>query len=1026
MAAGNRYRCGVHVMGWGVRFKHAIAAMRAVALALAGWAALMGAAWATDTRDRAIGQFYHTAWTVREGAPGQVTALAQTADGYLWLGTQTGLYRFDGVHFERYRPRTGGDFPASTVASLYAPPDGGLWVGFRYGFASFVEGDKATHYGASSGLPTATIYAIAGTPDGRLWGATFNGLVELRGNRWTLVGAEMGLPGNRARNLTVDREGRLWVASDVALGWLPPGGDHFVVATRDVGKINRIAEAPDGAVWVADVDRGVLPAWSGTSDPAEAGPTLRLSSSGLLFDRDGALWVPTLGEGMRRVPRVDALARQLIDTEGTAAQRFVERDGLTSDYITAVIQDREGNIWVGGSRGLDRFRASRLLPAPTPSGATDFAIVPAAAGGIWIGTKNRPLMHVRALGATTVAFPQAITAAARDAQTTWLGGPNGVWTMDGDTPRQFATLPVEDFTGVQAIVGDGHGGVWVSINRPGVYHYSQGGWHRELLPAVANDPSPLVLVRDRVSRLWMGFARDTIIVRDEAGRDTVLGARDGLDVGNVTALLPDGDTMWVGGERGINLVEGGHVNPLPLQMDVRGVSGLVRDRNGDYWANASQGIVRMLGSDVAHARRDRDFRVPVTLFDSLDGLPGTPAQFRPLPTAVAADDGRLWFATTSGVVSIDPEDVPRNTLPPPVTIRGIATDMGWFTATGRVRLPAKTERLRIVYTATSLSMPERVRFRYRMDGIDTRWRDAGTDREAVYTDPPPGHYVFRVTAANEDGVWNEQGATLGIDVAPAFYQTAWFAVIVAVLFAAVIWLLVLMRMRRIEAQLRERLHERHAERERIARELHDTLLQSIQGLMMRFQAVANRVAQGDPLRTSMEKALDRAEMAIVEARDRVRDLRDHLGDAVPLDVGLVELARAYAEEHAVPVVVDAPPLWRGMDPLARDELYGIAREAVHNAVAHAEASRIDVSLHRDGTEVVLRIYDDGRGIEPDILAAGRPGHWGLRGMQERAENIGGNASITSEPGGGTHVVIRVPLARVMPVPAWWRRWLPGT
>ncbi|MGN6482414.1 sensor histidine kinase [Luteibacter sp.] len=1008
-----------------MRFKQAIAAMRAVTLALVAWLALAGAAMGMDTRDRSISQFYHTAWTVREGAPGQVTALAQTADGYLWLGTQTGLYRFDGVHFERYRPRRGGDFPASSVASLYAAPDGGLWVGFRYGFASYIENDTAVHYGASSGLPTATIYAIAGTPDGRVWGATFNGLVELRGNRWQVVGPSMGLPGIRARNLTVDREGRLWVASDVALAWLPPGGDRFVVATRDVGKINRISEAPDGTIWIADVDRGVLPAWRGTGDPAAAGPILRLSSSGLLFDRDGALWVPTLGEGLRRVPRVEERSRQRIDAEGTAAERFVERDGLTSDYISAIIQDREGNLWVGGSRGLDRFRASRLLPAPTPSGATDFAIVPAASRGIWIGTKNRPLMRVDAVGATTVDFPEAITAAARDEHATWLGGPNGVWTMHGDTPTLFATLPVQDFTGVQAITGDGRGGAWVSINRPGVYHYTGGSWHREMLPAVANDPSPLVLVRDRADRLWMGFARDTIIVRDETGHDTVLGERDGLAVGNVTALCADGDTMWVGGERGINVVRAGRVHPLPLQMDLRGVSGIVRDRAGDYWANASQGIVRILGADIAHAQQDATFRIPVALFDSLDGLPGTPAQFRPLPTAVAADDGRLWFATTSGVVSIDPADVPRNTLPPPVTIRGIATDTGWYEADGRIRLPAKSARLRIVYTATSLSMPERVRFRYRMDGIDRHWRDAGADREAVYTDPPPGRYLFRVSAANEDGVWNEQGAAIGIDVAPAFYQTAWFAVILAVAGAAIVWILVLVRMRRVERQLRERLHERHAERERIARELHDTLLQSIQGLMMRFQAVANRVAPDDPLRVSMERALDRADLALVEARDRVRDLRDHLGDTVALDVGLVELARSYADEHAVPVIVDTAAEWHGMDPLARDELYGIAREAVHNAIAHAEASRIDVCLHRDGGDVVLSVWDDGQGIDADILASGRPGHWGLRGMQERAENIGGVAEITSSPCQGTRVVVRVPRARLFPARAWWRRWLPS-
>ncbi|MET0937345.1 MAG: two-component regulator propeller domain-containing protein, partial [Luteibacter sp.] len=680
------------------------------------WILLAGLAWlapvagvrAADSRDRTIDQFYHTAWTVREGAPGQVTALAQTADGYLWLGTQTGLYRFDGVKFERYRPREGGDFLASSVASLYAPPSGGLWVGFRYGVASFVQDDKATHYGAASGLPTATVYAIGGTPDGTVWAATFNGLVRLDGQRWSLVGASMGLPGTRARNLTVDREGRLWVATDQALAWLPRDGTRFDVATRAVGRINRIAEAPDGTIWVAEADGGVRPVWAGGSPTGDHGPTLNLSSAGLLFDRDGALWMPTLGDGIRRVPRVRDLPGQVIDAGGTAAQRFVERDGLSSDYNTAVMQDREGNIWVGGSRGLDRFRVSRLLPAPLSPGATDFALVAAQGHGVWVGTKNRPLTRVDASTVMPGDFPGAITAASRDGEGTWLGGPQGVWKLNHGVPEPFAPLPAEDYTGVQAIIGDGKGGAWLSINRPGIYHYTGGKWIHDPMPAIANDPAPLVLMNDRKGRLWMAFARSTVVIRDGA-HDTMLGPADGLSIGNVTALLDDGDGVYLGGELGVAVAVDGRVHAIAtLGEPLRGVSGLVRDARGDFWANTAQGVARITGSHMDRALHDPAYRPPVALFDSLDGLPGTPAQFRPLPTAVVADDGRLWFATTSGVVSIDPANVPRNVLPPPVAIRSISTDMGNWDPSSPIRLPAHTERLRIAYTATSLSMPERV------------------------------------------------------------------------------------------------------------------------------------------------------------------------------------------------------------------------------------------------------------------------------------------------------------------------------
>ena len=992
-------------------------------LAVLGWLVVVPDVRGADSRDRSIDQFFHTAWTVREDAPGQVTALAQTADGYLWLGTQTGLYRFDGVRFERYRPRDGGDFLASSVASLYAPPSGGLWVGFRYGVASFVKDDRATHYGAAAGLPTATIYALGGTADGRIWAATFNGLARLDGDRWTLAGPAMGLPGNRARNLTVDREGRLWVATDRALAWLPKGGTRFEVATRSVGRINRIAEAPDGSLWVAEADGGVRPVWAEDGTPEQHGPTLNVASAGLLFDRDGALWMPTLGDGIRRVPRVQDLPRQVIDATGTAAQRFVERDGLSSDYISAVIQDREGNIWVGGSRGLDRFRISRLLPAPVSPGATDFALVPAQGHGVWIGTKNRPLTHVDASSVMPADFPEAITAASRDRDGVWIAGPQGVWRMRGGAPERFAALPAEDYTGVQAIIGDGHGGAWLSINRPGIYHFTGGHWIYDPMRAIANDPAPLVLMRDRRERLWMGFARSTVVVR-ENDRDTILGPAQGVAVGNVTALLEDGDAVWLGGELGIGVVEGHRARMLAtLGEPLRGVSGLVRDGRGDVWANTAQGVARIASAQMARALRDATYRPPVTLFTSLDGLPGTPAQFRPLPTAVVADDGRVWFATTSGVVSIDPANVPRNLLPPPVSLRSVSTDAGSWDPTAPIRLPAHTERLRIAFTATSLSMPERVRFRYRMEGLDTRWRDAGSEREAVYTDPPPGHYVFRVTAANEDGVWNETGAAVAIRVRPAFYQTAWFGALCILLAFAFVWLAFYIRMRRLEAQLRARLHERHAERERIARELHDTLLQSIQGLTMRFQAIANRVPPEEPLRVAMEGALDRAEEAMVEARERVRDLRGHVAETLALDVALVELARAYATEHTVPIVVSAGIDMHDVDPLARDELYGIAREAVHNAVTHAEASRIDVTIDTRDGDLILRIRDDGRGMDEALIHGGRAGHWGLRGIRERAANLGGTVVFSSRMPGGTEVTVRTPMKTVFPARSgWWHRW----
>ncbi|HBZ46832.1 MAG TPA: hypothetical protein DEO93_06070, partial [Stenotrophomonas sp.] len=291
---------------------------------------------------RAVGQFHHTAWTVNQGAPGQVTALAQTVDGYLWLGTEIGLYRFDGVRFTRFVPPGDDAFPATSVSTLYAAHDGGLWVGFRYGGVSRVERTGVHHYGSAAGLPTSTVFRFAEDGEGRLWAATFTGPLFLQGQRWVRPTQAMGYPGRQARTLFTDREGTLWIATEAGMVLLRRGASAFERVPARVGRVSQIAQAPDGAIWVAEADGGVRPL-SGQGDAVE--------SAGLLFDRDGVLWATTLGTGLvRRSPQ-----RNQAEVE-----RFRRVDGLSSDYAQPLLEDREGNVWVGGSRGLDRFRHANL------------------------------------------------------------------------------------------------------------------------------------------------------------------------------------------------------------------------------------------------------------------------------------------------------------------------------------------------------------------------------------------------------------------------------------------------------------------------------------------------------------------------------------------------------------------------------------------------------------------------------------------------------------------------------------------
>lgn len=953
---------------------------------------LAGTAAALDP-GRGVAQFHHTAWTVNHGAPGQVTALAQTADGYLWLGTEIGLYRFDGARFTRFVPPGKDSFPATSVSTLFASPTGGLWVGFRYGGVSLIEGTRVRHYGQADGLPTSTVFRFAEDGDGRLWAATFTGPVSLRGQHWVRPTPAMAYPGRQARTLFTDRDGTLWVATERGMVVLRRGAGAFARVPASVGRVSQIAQAPDGAIWVAEADGGVRPLLEKGAPGA---------SAGLIFDRDGVLWATTLATGLlRRSPH-----RPAGDIE-----YFRRSDGLSSDYVQPLLEDREGNLWVGSSRGLDRFRHANLIQVALPEGAQEFAIA-ADGDALLVGTRNHPLQRVDMASRQVLALPSAVTAMHQDASGhTWLAGPDGLWRKQGARFEKVSDLPVSGRSGVQAIATTPDGAVWLSLNTPGLHRYQHGRWtHLHDQQGLPPGDSPLVMQGDARGRLWLGFARNAVAVMQD-GKFSTPWSGAPLDVGNVTALFEDPRGMWIGGERGLaQLIDGQVRNVVPgVREDLRGISGIVADAGGDLWFNGARGVVRVRAGDVAGLFGGRD-RPRYERFDALDALPGIAAQFRPLPTAARTQDGRLWFSTTSGLVTIDPRRIVRNPVPPPVEILSLAVDGAPVPVhAGKVALPAGTRNLRIRFTALSLSIPERVRFRYRLEGFDTHWFEASAARSAFYNAPGSGEYVFRVEASNNDGVWNEQGAQLAVSVAPHYWETGWFRVLCVAAAALVLWLLYLGRLRQLAARIRARLDERHRERERIARDLHDTLLQSTQGLILRLHASSRKLAASDPVRIELEAAMTMAERVAADGRERVRGLRGDVGHARDLGAALMAVLEEShgLETPAVRLVVEGTP--RLMQRCAGEEAYMIGREAMLNAFRHARATAVQVSISYARQAFRLRIHDDGVGFSQD---AGAPdGHWGLEGMRERAARAGGSVTILSgRPGRGTEIDLQIPAA----------------
>ena len=402
-------------------------------------------------------------------------------------------------------------------------------------------------------------------------------------------------------------------------------------------------------------------------------------------------------------------------------------------------------------------------------------------------------------------------------------------------------------------------------------------------------------------------------------------------------------------------------------------------------------------------------------------------QLRPLPSAVETPDGALWFVTTNGLASIDSARIHRNTLPPPVTIWSVTAGGRRYPVTSAVlRLPVHTSKLQIEYTAGSLTIPERVHFRYKLDGSDNEWQDAGGRRETFYTNLAPGEYAFHVTASNNDGVWNPVGASLNFTITPAFYQTTWFRVLCGVVCLIPLWRVYDFRVAQIRAKVRGRLEVRLAERERIARDLHDTLLQGVEGLVLRFQAIANRIARREPVGELLVRALERADQVLEEGRDRVMNLREGTGDVRELAQALAAAGEQLALMYPVEFRASIEGVARDLHPIAREELLFIGREALANAFRHADASMIEAEVSYGDRSLIVRVRDDGRGIDAAVLRNGRPGHWGLPGMRERAKNLRAALEVWSRPGAGTEIELSLPAelayrkGRCGARRSWWR------
>jgi signal transduction histidine kinase/ligand-binding sensor domain-containing protein len=804
-------------------------------------------------RDRKLDQLYHTGSTYAEGAPGEVNALAQTTDGYLWLGTATGLFRFDGTRFQPYKPQSGQSFPQRHVLSLFAVPDGGLWVGYRYGGVSFIKDGTVTDYGKREGLPSRAVLAFARDRQGAIWiAAGEDGLARLEGSRWKKIGTDWGF-ADPAVTVFVDHTGTLWVGTPTTVRCLVEGGNHLQLAAQGLSRVRNFAESSDGTLWVAELGYGVRPVPLPGKNKGKPEPAVLVGSQAITFDNRGSLWITSVGSGIRRVPYPEHLhppkfkgpsAWQFHNSE---VEAFTQQDGLTSDLVYCVLQDREGNVWFGTSGGLDRFRQSPVvsvpvqpisyrgaLPIPSAHSYTTSALAAGEQGALWaagIGPqvllkiqndkivtqlRDRPVdsAYRDPNGAIWVATPYSIFRLA-DERLNALGSKQGAvtYSYDGASPagpglmlRQLhlptaGGIAVSPHSRVTAITQDQLGRLWISMEL-GTFRLERSNW-TSLESLGGPQGTATAEFTDSEGRIWFGFANAVAML--DGDRVRIFSGKDGVQVGGVTSIQGKETRIWIGGEFGLEFFDGVRFHRvIPSDGSAfGGVSGIVADPQSGLWFSENRGIINIREPQLRHPGSGK---VEFESFSLLDGLTSQLRGSLASPSAVQTTDGRFWFATSRGVAWINPKRIVRNTVPPAVLIESVFANGRKYNASTSLRLPPRTTNLRIAYTATSLTVPERVRFRYKLEGQDKEWQDAGTRREVFYTNLDPGSYQFRVIACNNDGVWNEAGTVLQFDVLPAFYQTITFRILCGFALIVVLWLLHRLRIHMIE--------QRHLERDR--------------------------------------------------------------------------------------------------------------------------------------------------------------------------------------------------------------------
>jgi ligand-binding sensor domain-containing protein/signal transduction histidine kinase len=958
-------------------------------------------------------------WEVRDGLPqNQVRAVRQTRDGYLWVATYDGLARFDGVRFAVFNRENTPALPSNIFTSLCEGRDGALWAGSDGGLVRFRGGEFFT-FTTARGLSSDMVGGLAEAPDGALLVAAGNALHTLRGETISRV-SHINLPAAQAvRQVYAARSGDVWLATNRGALRLAGNRVRHYTARDGLGTENltSVGEDRQGNLWFGTVGGGLI-RYDGAR--FEGYPIKPDAPDNIVYaiaeDGAGRLWAGTHGGLYRLGPdRMTGFARG---------------DGLPSDFVTALWADREGSLWVGtdgGGLAQVRDAGARVFNARDGLAGDSVRSIVEDARGVWFASWFSDRLSLlgggefKAVGAGHPLLRHGVRAMLADrGGALWLAvADNRLVSLRGGVFKDH-TDAGGPAVPIFALAEDERGRLWLGRS-DGLVLYEDGKFTNRTAGLKLPAPGVRVIIAARGGGLWVGTESGLLRLRDDGSIQSYT-ARDGLPYPFVAGLYEDADgSLWVGTRGGgLSRFKDGSFESVTMKQGLPSdeVYQMLEDDRANLWCGSSRGVFRVSRRELNQFFAGEVRSLASVSFGHADGLQN-PVHFGTHPSACRTRDGRLWFPTLNGAVMIEPERLSFNPVAPLVAVEQVVVDKQAFGAGREVVAPPGRGEVEIHYAGLSFVAPERVAFRYRLEGYEDEWVEAGARRTAYYTNLPPGDYVFRVLAANGDGVWAEAGAAARFRLRPHFYQTWSFYAACALALAGLAWLAHKQRVRQI--------HARHAavmaERNRIARNIHDTLAQEVAGLLAQLHVIKTLlVASPQTAARHVERAVELARTGLADARRLVLDLRHQALEQDDLAAALENFVAQFSgpdedaddgedaedADRAQPRVsyrVSGAP--RRLAAEHENNLLRIGQESVTNALRHAAARSVEVTLSFEPKAVELRVRDDGRGFDPGAHAQGFGGHYGLLGIRERAAQIGGELSLSSSPGAGTEIKVRV-------------------